>query len=86
MCSFVLLVVIRCSSCRIFWYSKQFEGKTSQREPWYGTDYIIERAEDSLVQVQSWASHNDVQSWAFVLSVILFYFDSILVSRLIYSN
>ncbi|KAG0570443.1 hypothetical protein KC19_6G162300 [Ceratodon purpureus] len=35
---------------RIFWYSKQFEGKTSQREPWYGTDYIIERIDDSLVE------------------------------------
>ena len=48
----VSLIVFRCSPFRIFWYSKQFEGKTSEREPWYGTDYIIERIEDNLMQVQ----------------------------------
>ncbi|KAG0627873.1 hypothetical protein M758_2G234700 [Ceratodon purpureus] len=44
---------------RIFWYSKQFEGKTSEREPWYGTDYIIERIEDNLVQEWSQAPTNE---------------------------
>lgn len=37
---------------RIFWYSKQFEGKTSEKEPWYGTDYIIERIDKKLLEVQ----------------------------------
>jgi hypothetical protein len=35
---------------RIFWYSKQFEGKTSEKEPWYGTDYIIERIDKKLLE------------------------------------
>jgi hypothetical protein len=42
---------------RIFWYSKQFEGKTSEKEPWYGTDYIIERIDKKLLEVQLFFLH-----------------------------
>jgi hypothetical protein len=42
---------------RIFWYSKQFEGKTSEKEPWYGTDYIIERIDKKLLEVQIFFLH-----------------------------
>lgn len=63
----MLLIVFWCSHFRTFWYSKQFEGKTSQREPWYGTDYIIERIEDNLVQVRLCSSLKYLSSWLFVL-------------------
>jgi len=74
----VLLIVSWCSHFRIFWYSKQFEGKTSEREPWYGTDYIIERIEDNLAQVRSCALHCEV--------LVFFGFDSRLVIRPIRSG
>nr|PNR46368.1 hypothetical protein PHYPA_013487 [Physcomitrium patens] len=50
-----LIEQLKPERVRIFWYSKQFEGKTSEKELWYGTDYIIERIEDKLVQEWSTA-------------------------------
>ncbi|KAL9409217.1 hypothetical protein AB3S75_047580 [Citrus x aurantiifolia] len=35
---------------RIFWESKQFEGKTDMVEPWYGTAYSIEKINESIIQ------------------------------------
>ncbi|KAH9648315.1 Insulin-degrading enzyme-like 1 (peroxisomal) [Citrus sinensis] len=35
---------------RIFWESKQFEGKTEMAEPWYGTAYSIENINESIIQ------------------------------------
>ncbi|KAH9679016.1 Insulin-degrading enzyme-like 1 (peroxisomal) [Citrus sinensis] len=35
---------------RIFWESKQFEGKTDMVEPWYGTTYSIEKIDESIIQ------------------------------------
>ena len=37
---------------RIFWESKQFEGKTEMVEPWYGTAYSIENINESIIQVR----------------------------------
>lgn len=54
-----LIEQLKPERVRIFWYSKQFEGKTSEREPWYGTDYIIERIEDNLVQEWSKTPTNE---------------------------
>ncbi|KAJ7972217.1 insulin-degrading enzyme-like 1, peroxisomal [Quillaja saponaria] len=38
------------NNVRIFWESKNFEGKTDMVEPWYGTTYSIERITSSLIQ------------------------------------
>ncbi|XP_024035217.1 insulin-degrading enzyme-like 1, peroxisomal isoform X2 [Citrus clementina] len=35
---------------RIFWESKQFEGKTEMVEPWYGTAYSVENINESIIQ------------------------------------
>ncbi|XP_024393849.1 insulin-degrading enzyme-like 1, peroxisomal isoform X2 [Physcomitrium patens] len=54
-----LIEQLKPERVRIFWYSKRFEGKTSQKEPWYGTDYIIERIEENLVQEWSKATTHE---------------------------
>jgi hypothetical protein len=50
---------------RIFWYSKQFEGKTSEKEPWYGTDYIIERIDKKLLEVQIFLLASSLHLYSF---------------------
>lgn len=66
----MLLIVLWRSRFRVFWYSKQFEGKTSQREPWYGTEYIIEKIEDILVQVR-----------LFTVALLIIFLFSVLTSK-----
>lgn len=36
---------------RIFWKSKNFEGKTDMVEPWYGTAYSVEKISNAMIQV-----------------------------------
>ncbi|KAK7244519.1 hypothetical protein RIF29_39342 [Crotalaria pallida] len=38
------------NNVRIFWESKKFEGHTDHVEPWYGTQYSIEKITDSVIQ------------------------------------
>ncbi|KAI4300786.1 hypothetical protein L6164_034122 [Bauhinia variegata] len=38
------------NNVRIFWESKNFEGKTDKVEPWYGTSYSFERITGSIFQ------------------------------------
>lgn len=35
---------------RILWASKEFEGKTSDIEPWYGTPFCVEKLSESLLK------------------------------------
>lgn len=35
---------------RIFWESKSFEGHTDLTEPWYGTNYSLEKISSSMIQ------------------------------------
>ncbi|KAL1312426.1 hypothetical protein HN51_039044 [Arachis hypogaea] len=38
------------NNVRIFWESKNFEGHTDRVEPWYGTNYSIEKISSSVIQ------------------------------------
>lgn len=39
---------------RIFWHSQQFEGKTTEIEPWYGTPYSMEKVDTAALN--RWSS------------------------------
>ncbi|KAL8158714.1 hypothetical protein V2J09_000251 [Rumex salicifolius] len=45
-----MLDELSLNTVRIFWESKNFEGKTNLVEPWYGTAYAIERVPSSVIQ------------------------------------
>eukprot|EP01018_Ginkgo_biloba_P032600 Gb_24525 [translate_table: standard] len=42
------------NNSRIFWASKQFEGLTTETEPWYGTAFSVEKIGDDLIK--QWAT------------------------------
>lgn len=69
-----LKFVFNCDVNRIFWSSKQFEGKTTHTEPWYGTPYIVECIDDDLVKVRSlWVPDKASSAWTALIHSASFF-------------